>query len=105
MNGSVRVYPAAWLEPPLLKSAEGRTEGDLTYRVTLHMMALPSLSAGEALWSGLEEDALSVARAAAANPAVRRVSNVSCTPAGQSLTAHGEVSVTLQCDITMWYYI
>ena len=105
MNGTLRVYPAAWLEPPVLKSAEGRTEGDLTYRVTLHMMALPSSAAKEALWTGLEEDALAVAKAAAANPAVRQVSGIGCTPGEQSLTAHGEVSVTLTCDITMWYYI
>ncbi len=105
MNGTIRVYPAAWLEPPVLKSSEGRREGDVTYRVSLHLMALPSSADRESLWTGLEEDALSIARAAASNPAVRQVSNISCTPAGQSLTAHGEVSVTLACDVTMWYYI
>ncbi len=105
MNGSVRIYPAAWLEPLVLKSAKGRTEGDLTYRVTLHMMALPASAEREALWTGLEEDALAIARAAASNPAVRQAANIACTPAEQSLTTHGEVSVTLACDITMWYYI
>lgn len=105
MNGSVRVYPAAWLEPPALSSAEGRTEGDVTYRVTLHMMALPASADREALWDELVEDALALARAAAADRAVCKVSKISCTPSEQSLTAHGEVSVTLVCDITMWYYL
>ncbi len=105
MNGAIRVYPAAWLEPPVLKSAEGRMEGDLTYRVTLHMMALPASADKEALWTKLEEDALAVARAIASNPAVSRIADISYAPAEQSLTAHGEVSIALACDIAMWYYI
>ncbi len=105
MNGTIRVYPAAWLEPPVLKSAEGRAEGDLTYRVTMHLMALPSSAEKGTLWTWLEEDALAVMRAAAVNPSVRQVANIFCEPAEQSLTAHGEVSMTLVCDITMWFYI
>lgn len=105
INGEVRVYPAAWLEPPVLSSSEGRTEGDITYRTTLHLMALPAtVEERESLWTALEADAIAVSRRLMADSRVCEVSKISCIPAAQSLTAHGEVSVTLACDVKMWYY-
>jgi hypothetical protein len=105
MNGSVRVYPAVWLEQPVLKSIAGRTEGEATYRTTIHVMSLPSATGKEAVWARLEQDALAIVRSATADDAVCRTGSISCTPAEGSLTVHGECSVTLMCDITLWYYI
>lgn len=103
MSAGVRVYPAAWLEPPVLKSAKGRAEGVAVYRVTMHMMSLPAASGKEQLRSGLEDDAVAAAKAIAANEAVCGVSDISCTTAERSLSTHGEVSVTLTCDVSMWF--
>lgn len=155
INSTVRTYPAAWLEPPVLRSVAGRTEGSVTYRTVIRLMALPgsppyvptpapersspatglddtrlsdaestrTQAAGspfssaakgstpqqaaatkETLWAQLETAALGMARAVAADPAVQQIENISCIPAEGSLTAHGEISATLTCDITLWYY-
>lgn len=104
-GSTVRVYPAAWLTPPIVRSHTGRDEGETTWRVVLHLMTLPTGSCpAETVWQALEEDALQVARRIAASEAVCAVENTGCTPARKSLTVHGEISVALTCDVTMWYY-
>lgn len=111
VGGSVRAYPAAWLVPPEVKEHTGRREGETTFRVTLHLMALPAGAeqvggeGGETVWQALECDALAVAREIAESDAVCAVSNVRCIPARGSLTAHGESSVSLVCDMKLWYSI
>lgn len=105
VGGIVRVWPAAWLSPPAMQKIDGRREGEATWRVTLHFMALPAGSSAESLWSTLERDALSVAGGIAADEAVCAIANVSCTPARGSLTPQGEVSVALQADITLWFTV
>jgi hypothetical protein len=105
IGGSVRVYPAAWLAPPDIRDHTGRREGETTFRIVLHLMTLPTGGAeAETVWQTLEKDALSVATALASSPAVCSVSDIRCTPARQSLTAHGEISVALSCDVTIWYF-
>ncbi len=105
VNGAVRVYPAAWLEPPAVRSHTGRSEGETVSRVTLHLM---SLAAGdvptESLWQTLEGDALAIVGRIAASPAVCEVKNVGCVPSRGSMTVHGETSVALTFDVTVWYY-
>jgi hypothetical protein len=104
MGGSVRAWPAAWLVPPAVKEHTGRREGETTFRTTLHLMAIPREDAeAETLWQGLEGDALSIATLIAESPAVCSVTNIRCTTARQSLTSHGETSVALTCDVTMWF--
>ena len=104
INGAVRIYPAAWLTPPVVLSHTGRCEGETTLRITLHLMTLPTDdTAPETLWQILEKDALLTVSRLASSPAVCSVSNVGCTPARQSLTVHGETSLSLTCDVTMWY--
>jgi hypothetical protein len=104
-GSEVRVYPAVWLEPPVMKSCDGRTEGSVTYRATLHLLALATTAGNESLWERLEVDAIALKCLLESDSRVSRVSAVSCTPASQTLTPHGEVSVTLTCDVTMWYYL
>ncbi len=105
LSGEVRMYPAVWLAPPTLKKSTGRKEGELTYRVALHVMTLPSSRDEQTPWEMLERDALNFATEIALKPEVCAIANLSCTPAKQSLTPHGEQSVVLECDVTMWYYI
>lgn len=123
-GGTVRSYPAVWLIPPVVGSHSGRREGETTMRLVLHLMALPfaapapgaatgttpaattsGAAAPETSWQILQRDALQIARSLAEDPAVCSVEGISCTPARQSLTSHGESSVTLTCDVTMWYYL
>jgi hypothetical protein len=104
VNGTVRVYPAAWLAPVAVRSHTGRREGETTWRVTLHLMTLPTGDASaEAAWGILEGDALAIAGYLAASPAVCEVSAVGCAPAQRSLTVHGETSVALTCEVKMWF--
>lgn len=104
-GGTVRRYPAAWLAPPVLKGLTGRGEGEQTWRVALHLMALPeATTSAEEVWRGLEADAAAIARAIAVSNEVCSVGAVGGEPRRQSITAHGEASVTLTCDVTIWYY-
>ncbi len=105
INGSVRVYPAAWLAPPVVKAHTGRSEGETTWRLALHLMTLPAgETLSEAVWRVIESDALAMVARLAESAEVCAVENVQCTPASRSLTVHGETSVALVCDVTMWYY-
>ncbi len=104
INSSVRLYPAAWLIPPQVRSHTGRGEGETSWRLMLHLMTLPTLGAiAETVWRTLERDALELVASVAMSPEVCAIENVSCTPAERSLTLHGEISLVLTCDITMWY--
>lgn len=106
MNSEIRVYPAVWMEPPVLKSIVGRSEGDEIYRATLHFMTIPSAGeCRETIWDELQADALGAVAAAANMNDVREISGIVCTPREKSLTAHGELSVTLECDARMWFRI
>ena len=106
MNGAVRVYPAVWLTPPAVKTHSGRNEGETVWRLTLHVMMLPTENTtAETLWQKEESDALRMVAELVSSPDVCSVTNVGCTPSRRSLTTHGETSVTLTCDITMWYYL
>jgi hypothetical protein len=104
-GGEVRRYPAAWLEPFVMKTCDGRAEGCVTYRATLHLMAPATMVGNDSLWEGLEIDAIALKCGVEQDTRVCNVSAVTCTPASQTITAHGEVSVTLSCDVTMWYYL
>jgi hypothetical protein len=104
INSTVRVYPAVWLVPPALRAHTGRAEGETTWRLTLHLMTLPAGGVQpESLWRGLESDALEIAGTLALSPAVCAVGGVQCAPGRGSLTVHGETSVTLTLDVTLWF--
>jgi hypothetical protein len=104
-NSEVRAYPAVWLEPLVMKARVGRNEGHITYRATLHFMALPTSQGNETVWEQLEADAIALCRAIEQDERVSAVSVVSCTPSKGTLTANGEVSIGIVCDVKMWYYL
>lgn len=101
LSSTVRAYPAAWLAPPTVKKSTGRAEGEITYRTTIHLMSLPAKDVEP--WIALERDALTIAADIALSDDVCSIAGVACSPARQSLTAHGENSLTLDCDVAMWY--
>jgi len=104
-GATVREYPAAWLAPPALTGRTGRGEGDETWTLALHLMALPdAATATEDVWRALEADAAAIVRTLADAPEVCSVERVGCKPRRQALTAHGECSITLGCEVTIWYY-
>ena len=117
IGATVRAYPAAWLEPPTVKKSTGRAEGEITYRTTLHLMTLPTATLSDLSlsttpvdqdpntdpWAALETHAMSVAGQLASQNEVCAVTNLSITPARHSMSAHGEISVTMECDITLWF--
>lgn len=105
---TIRVYPVAWLEPPAVVDHQGRREGFTTWKIALHLAALPSAdpsapSGAEAIIRVLHAHALEVARALAESPLVCSVTDIGCESARQSLTPHGEVSVALTCKVALWY--
>lgn len=103
LSATVRAYPAAWLAPLTVKKSTGRTEGEITYRLALHLMRLPA--PGIDPRSALERDALSIAADIALSADVCAIAGVACQPARQSLTPHGEVSLSLDADVTLWYVV
>lgn len=107
LASTVRQYPAAWLAPPTVKKSTGRTEGEITYRLALHLMTLPAAAPSGASaaepWSAMERDALLIAADVALSSEVCSIASVACAPARQSLTPHGENSMTLELDVTLWY--
>lgn len=109
LSSTVRKYPAAWLAPLTVKKSTGRAEGEITYRVALHLMSLPAAAVSAAVsgepWSAMERDALSMAADIALSDSVCSVAAVACSPARQSLTPHGENSLMLELDATLWYIL
>jgi len=125
LNGTIGEFPAAWLEPVSVVGVTGREEGEITCRVVLHLATAGATSGktddndafgrSEAFgdsgatnesseqWAGLERDARCIVSDIASDGAVLAVTGVSCVPARQSLSVHGEESVTLKCDVKMWY--
>lgn len=95
----VRVYPAVWLSPPTVEGRSGRSEGTTTYGVTLHLMTLEPDS-----FASLQFHALALASEAAQSEQVLAIEDVKAQSAIQSLTAHGESSVTLTFRATLWFY-
>jgi hypothetical protein len=103
INSALRKMPAAWLMPPVVKSKTGRTECEVKYHIVMHLMAGGS-GAGDA-WGGLERDAAKICSLMAAEVDVCSIANISFSPDCGSLSAHGEVSVTVEADVTVWYYL
>jgi hypothetical protein len=59
----------------------------------------------EALRAKLEADAAAICGAIACDSSVCALSGVSFNPSNGSLTSHGALAVTIEADITMWYYL
>ncbi|MDR2885838.1 MAG: hypothetical protein LBU95_03535 [Rikenellaceae bacterium] len=119
MGETIIAYPTLWLSPPRIVAVEGRREGRIRYRITMHLMKLAQQAraagdgldfggqvagpdgAREQLWCALEAGAIEVCRGLADSRHVAAATLMDCAPAEFSLTNHGEVSICLKMDVDM----
>lgn len=94
-------FPVLWLEPPVLTSLEGRSEGTVTYRVTMHLLSLGNRGRpAEALWEEMEDDAVLLFRTLADTPRVLGAAHLRCTASADALTHRGDIALTAVFDLT-----
>lgn len=106
LPGRVNSFPAVWLSPPTMKSSSGRTECRDTYGVCLQfLMALPPKEAEcKIVWDILESDALLFYRELGRCREIRDVINFKSTPNRKPLTKNGELSITVEFNVELFYY-
>lgn len=94
-------FPVLWLEPPVLTSLEGRSEGNVTYLVTMHLLSLGSSGrSAEALWEEMEDDAVLLFRTLADMPQILGAAGLRCTPSDNAFTHRGDVALTAVFNLT-----
>lgn len=99
MSQAVRQYPAAWISPPRVLSAEGRRHGRITYGITLHLLdagAKMTPDARNERFAEMENDALEIFTRLSENGCIIAVEKLTVEPRAASLTSHGEISQTVQ---------
>lgn len=100
----VRQFPAAWLYPLKLVKTEGRQEGIKYYDAKIVLLALPPSQdelASQNELERLERAASKMCLMLGANECVRTITDTEYTPAEFSLTAAGEVSISLEMKVQM----
>lgn len=106
MPANISSYPTAWLEPPVLKSKEGRRHGRIVYSLRLHILRdglrLPPAER-TARQSEAEESLLEIFTLLSEDPAVALVDELRISTAEFSLTPHGEISATAEADVETLY--
>ena len=55
LSGTIKEYPAAWLNTPKLRSIEGRLHGRVSYDVTMHLMHLAKRETNSETTTRLDE--------------------------------------------------
>ena len=104
--GSIESYPVTWLEPVVLQSKTGRTNGRITYSVRLHLMhdglRMPPEQRRE-VFDSAEQQLLKIfttlstdARIACVDELTIRVSQFAHTP-------HGEIAATAEAEVETIY--
>lgn len=99
-------FPAAWLLPPELRTAEGRTHGRLTYDLTLHLLRdgarLDARSRSEA-WERMEDDLLGLYTSLSNAERVVGVEGLTIRPRTYELTHRGEIALTASARVVTWF--
>lgn len=99
-------FPAVWLVPPRVTRVEGREEGEIVYRATLHLIRLDRRydeQAKERQWAEMERDALAMIGRIGKQQGVFCTGNIALTPAEFSLTRQGELSMKAEFDARMYF--
>ena len=78
-------FPAVWLVPPHVVRVEGREEGEIVYRATLHLMRLAMIGRIGKLQG------------------IFCTGNIALTPAEFSLTRQGELSMKAEFDARLYF--
>lgn len=98
--------PAVWLVPPHVVRVEGREEGEIVYRATLHLMRLDRRydeQAKERQWAEMERDALAMIGRIGKLQGIFCTGNIALTPAEFSLTRQGELSMKAEFDARLYF--
>lgn len=98
ISHEIKKFPAAWLYPPKLVKTEGRQEGLKYYDAKIVLLSLPSPQDD---LEKLERAATRMCLMLGANEDVRAVTDAEYTPAECSLTAAGDVGITLAIKVRM----
>lgn len=102
LASQVGQLPAAWLETPKLEKTEGRAEGVKHYTLKINLLDRcqgHAASEKEACWGMLEEKASRILQLIGEAQCVRAVGVAEFTPAEFSLTAGGELSLTMSFGV------
>ncbi len=104
MQGSLRIYPAAWLMPIKLTKTKGRNEGSIRYRGELCLLQLANdPDERETQWSEMEKAAFQIADILRKNNAVLSCEIIKCTPEESARTTHGAISLLTTFDAEMLF--
>ena len=100
----LKKLPAVWMAPPVLTVSRGRREGVKHYAVALKLIsscALNEQAAKERQWAQLEDTAARICLLVGENVDVRCVTGEEYSPAEFSLTASGELSLSVNFNVQM----
>ena len=92
--------------PPHVVRVEGREEGEIVYRATLHLMRLDRRydeQAKERQWAEMERDALAMLGRIGKLQGIFCTGNIALTPAEFSLTRQGELSMKAEFDARLYF--
>lgn len=106
MTHTIGRYPAAWLAPLELNSAEGKRHGRETYDVKFHLLRkgvrLNEEQRRKAV-AEMEEEMLAIFTELSSDHRILAVEKLSIKPHIYSLTPHGEISQTATARIVTWF--
>lgn len=100
----IKKLPTAWLHPPTLKKKEGRNEGFVVYLVKIDLIddyANADANQKEIKWNALEKNANQICTHIAKDDNIQTLTDVTLSPAELSLTAKGEISLSLSFNVRM----
>lgn len=106
MNEDPVRFPALWLAPPRVVRVDGRDEGQIVYRVAMHLLRLNRRfdeQAKEQVWDEMELDALQVIGLVGPQQGVFCTENIALTPAEFTLTRQGELSLKAEFDARLYF--
>ena len=101
-GGRISTLPAACLAPVKLTGAKGRRDCNATYGLTVTLMNQATEPAGE-VWDVMECDALELVRLIGEEEGVIVVDGVRCTPCRLPVTRYGELALSVEMEVHMFY--
>lgn len=107
MAAKIKSYPALWLSPPEIKKMSGRMNCRDVYKIEMMLMMSPNVSPRtepEEVWRILEDDAVALRRNITSHKSIRSVSDFRITPNRKYVTKNGEITMSVECEVVLFYY-